>query len=492
MTAIALQGIACIFIVTLEGRSVPRAPRVAWLRCHRPIPSCGSAVRHSNRGWASPRRQLHQAGARSSSSGRQPPEDVYATGIAGMLYARIGGPYMLQLDLSRIDSAVLQRLCEDGCPESGTLDFKRDLPGVSDKDKQELLKDVCGMANAEGGDLVYGVDETSGVANSLAPIAGELADAARRRILQVLDAGLDPRVQGLRVHEVGVTGGYALIVRVPSSFDGPHSARINTNLRRFVMRNGTSTSDMTFDQIRAAFDRTATLAERARNFVAERQRVIGERVGAARILPGPICVAHLVPIAGLAGRHSVDLQQVHSSSFTQFMGDGWGGASRTFNLDGLLIHPGAKRDDGYYGYTQIFRTGAMESAFLAGAERQYGQNEPAKKVVWSSDMVKFFRNNVSKFLSAANDWGFAGPAVLGFALLGVDGYELGVADVFRMFNRAAADRSNLVLPEVWLQDVSNVAVDDVVRPLMDVMWQAFDLPRCNEFDASTGAYNPRH
>ena len=69
---------------------------------------------------------------------------------------------MLLQSLERIDEELLQKLCQDGCPESSTLEFKQVLPGKSDKDKREFCKDVVALANADGGDLVYGVKEEEG------------------------------------------------------------------------------------------------------------------------------------------------------------------------------------------------------------------------------------------------------------------------------------------------------------------------------------------
>jgi hypothetical protein len=46
---------------------------------------------------------------------------------------------MLLERLEALDDLKLQQLCDERCPESGSLDFKRDLPGTSDKDKHEFL-----------------------------------------------------------------------------------------------------------------------------------------------------------------------------------------------------------------------------------------------------------------------------------------------------------------------------------------------------------------
>lgn len=397
---------------------------------------------------------------------------------------------MLLQTLDQVSADLLSKLCDDRCPESDTLDFKRDLPGGLDKDKQELLKDVCSLANTDGGDIVYGIEEKAGAASALTPIVGESADAAKRRISQVLDAGLEPRVQGLRLHHVEVAGGYVLVVRVPASFDGPHCVRTNNN-RRFVMRNGTSTTDLTFDQLRAAFDRTATLAERARRFIAGRLQLVIDHKSPKPLIAGPLWVVHLVPVAGLTGRQTVDLNTLYSKDFTQFLGDDWGGGSRTFNLDGLVVHPGGRQDESYDAYTHIFRTGAMEGVSLGGKKSQLRPGGPERSIVWSLDMSKFFRNSVDTFMQSAKRWGFAGPAVLSIAVLHVEGYELGIGDVFHRFSQAVSDRPHLVLPEVWIESLDTADLDGAIRPMMDMLWQAFGVERCLDFDVTTGAYSPR-
>ena len=400
---------------------------------------------------------------------------------------------MLLDDLQNLDESSLRKLCDDKCPESTTLDFKQSLPGSADKDKQELLKDVCAFANTEGGDLVYGISESEeGCAEDLIPIVGELPDAASRRITQVLDAGLDPRVQGVRIRHVDVEGGYVLVLRVPASFDGPHCVRVNTN-RRFVMRNGTTTSDLSFDQLRASFDRTATLAERARQFIRERLQAIKKREGSAPVREGPVWAIHLVPISGLAGRHSVDLQPVHAKGFTAFIDNAWGqGAGRSFNLDGLLVHSG-DREAGYFAYTQLFRTGAMEAVSVGGDERAI-PGSGNRKFVWSNDMTKFFRGKVAEFIFALKGWGFAGPAVLSVAVLNVEGFELHFGTASRFPAHAVADRPHLIVPEVWLPSLDTIKLDadldGIVRPMMDVLWQAFNVQQCRDFHPKTGVYNP--
>jgi hypothetical protein len=386
---------------------------------------------------------------------------------------------------SDANEGLLRELCNQRWPESQTLDFKRSLPGTGDRDKSEFLKDVCAFANASGGDLLYGVVEEGGTAKELSPIAVEAADAAKRRLGQVIDAGLEPRVAGLRMQQVPVSGGYVLAVRVPASFNGPHRYIVN-NVGRFVMRNGTHTVELTYEQLRTAFDRTATLGERARRFRMDRLQAITDGDTPKRLPRGPVCVTHLIPIVAMAGTHSVDIQTLYDQ-FMPYIFNDWGGASRATNLDGLVVHPLSIHDGAYLAYTQIFRSGAFEAvrfgaAMLAPEER---------KIIPSSTVSQFFRHAIRMFLDESLKLGLAGPAIVGVALLSVADYEFGLGQQFFRFNRAEADRDNLIVPASWLNDIGAAQdLDVVARPLLDVMWQAFGVRSCHEYD-DQGRWKPR-
>lgn len=396
---------------------------------------------------------------------------------------------MLSQSLEAIDESFLEKLCDDRYTESQSLEFKRDLPGNTDKDKHEVCKDVSALANADGGDILYGVSENGGVADCLAPISTDAPDAAILRLSQVLDAGVEPRIQGLKIRHINVAGGIAIVIRVPSSFDGPHCIRANSN-RRFVIRNGTGVVDMSFDQIRNAFDRTATLTEQSRRFISSRRQLIADGQTPVPLMNGAQLALHLVPIAGQAGRKQVDLREIHSRTFVNFLGQDWGSGSRTFNLDGLVIHPGGVDPEGCYGYVHIFRNGAIEGVELGGAIREIRPGV-SKSIVWSLQMSNFFYGSIKKFLSGVKGWGYSGPALLSASILNAKGYELGVDDAYFQYRRATADRQNLVPSEVWIEDLEVVDIDSTIRPILDTLWQAFGVERCVDFDDETGKFSPR-
>jgi hypothetical protein len=382
-----------------------------------------------------------------------------------------------------LDEKRLLEVCSQQVQESATLDFKRELPGLGDDGKREFLKDVCALANGDGGDLVYGIAEDAGKANSVLPIT-ENADATKRRLGQILDSGIEPRVSGIVLNDVPVSGGYVLVVRVPSSFNGPHRYFQN-QASRFVMRSGTHTADLTYSQLRAAFDRTATLGEAARRFRSTRLEIIRDRLTWRPMMPGPICVVHLVPLAAMAGTRSVDIAALYNN-YSEFVFGFWNSASRSTNLDGLVVHPGAAREQKHIpAYTMIFRSGAFEAARYGG-----GFADLSRKAISAIGVSKFVRDTISMFLNAARRFGYVGPAIAGAALLTVSDFIFSLPS--EHFDQpGSADRPDIILPETWVDAIEAATnVDEIARPLLNVLWQAFDVEQCWLFDKN-GVWQPK-
>src|SRR5580698_4499484 len=141
---------------------------------------------------------------------------------------------MLADRLDQIDENLLNQVCREQWDESSTLEFKALIPQPSpdDKPKQEFLKDIAALANAGGGDIIYGIGELNGKANGLVPIqeAANPVDGTRRRLGQWLESGVELRIGGLNMHPVPLTSGdYILVVRIPPSFQRPHRSRVGAH-----------------------------------------------------------------------------------------------------------------------------------------------------------------------------------------------------------------------------------------------------------------------
>lgn len=382
---------------------------------------------------------------------------------------------------------LLLEVCRQHWPESQTLDFKRELPPVTPAGRQEFAKDLCALANADGGDLIYGIGEHMGGADALVPIQGVGADEVRRRLTQIADALLEPRVSGVAMQDVPLAaGGFVFVVRVPASLDSPHRFRLTNDHTKFVVRNGTLTSEMTYDQIRLAFDRTATLVERAHKFRLDRCEAVSSGRAWRPLAPGPLAAIHLLPLASFSGRSTVDVGALHDGNYATFSQTQppWGAVTtRTLNLDGLVIHPG--QDGAVLAYSQVFRSGCLETV------RNMTHAHEGEGIIPSTVLAMFARHMTDALVRGARQNGFVGPALLGVSLLRVENVRLGLGQRYLQQIAEGADRRNLIAPETWISALDGVTeVDSIVRPILDIIWQCFGQPRCLEYD-NEGRWNPQ-
>jgi len=370
---------------------------------------------------------------------------------------------MLPYALGQIDATTFQAICDQRFSESGTVDFKQELPRNDEKGKNELAKDICALANADGGDLVYGIKEdfAGGSAESVIPLSGETYDDASRRLLQTLESWVEPRIRGVQLKHVPFESGFGLVIRVPASFDGPHCVRNSNSQRRFVLRNGTITSDMTYDQLRSAFSSSASLAAQAREFVKSRLKLVEERRMQMPMEENPLAVFELVSLSGLASRSSVDVKKVDFVDFIVWRG----GANPRMNLDGAGAYMG--HGGRAHSQSQLFRNGSMEFLTVAGG----GQN--GKMELWGSHALDFFEGCLSVSLKAAKKYEISGPALVTCALMHVEGSVLATGS-YSFFQQVVADRPFMVFPEVFIEDVSGVVdIPGVLSDTRDVLYQAF-------------------
>ena len=384
---------------------------------------------------------------------------------------------MLADRLDQIDENLLNQVCREQWDESSTLEFKALIPQPSpdDKPKQEFLKDIAALANAGGGDIIYGIGELNGKANGLVPIqeAANPVDGTRRRLGQWLESGVEPRIGGLNMHPVPLTSGdYILVVRIPPSFQRPHRSRVGAHWQ-WPVRSGTHTAELTYPQIRDAFDRGATLGERARKFRDERLTSIAAGTTGRPLRDGPRCIVHLLPMASISGEVSVDLRQLSRSATTQFFSAWWSSASSSFNLDGLVVYPNNQAAD--TGYAQIFRIGCVEAAQSVGSMIQ-------TRSISSHRVADHVRESIRKSLEAMKSWGVTGPAIAAVALMDLHGWPFAYDSMGHTVDFNSADRPNLILPEVWIEDLSNAQLDAIARPILDTLWQAFNLAGCGFYD----------
>src|SRR6266540_626883 len=95
--------------------------------------------------------------------------------------------------LASITESDLQRLIDNEVAETRTIEYKLALPGTRDAERKEFLADVSSFANANGGDLLYGVEAIRGVPRALRGLSSGSEDDDILRLESMIRDGITPR-----------------------------------------------------------------------------------------------------------------------------------------------------------------------------------------------------------------------------------------------------------------------------------------------------------
>lgn len=156
--------------------------------------------------------------------------------------------------LSQLDAEAIRRAVDEGVAENDQLDWKQEHHERSVKGRTELAKDVCALANHQGGALIFGVADNDGVASKAMPV--DVTDDQQRHVRSVLASNTAPmpRVDLLAVEESDRQG--FLVVIVDPSRSTPHavSASGSPSLL-YPVRHGTQTRYLSEPEVAEAYGR---------------------------------------------------------------------------------------------------------------------------------------------------------------------------------------------------------------------------------------------
>jgi hypothetical protein len=388
---------------------------------------------------------------------------------------------MLPVNLNDLTTAHIESLIESEVPESLTLDYKQQLPSKEREDKKEFLYDVAAMANSAGGDLVYGVaerrtgdDKPTGIPDRLLETRFPNPQEEEMRLSSYIRDGMAPNLIGVVVRSVHCDGGDALVVRVPSSRSKPHMVKMG-GTNKFYKRTGTASHPMDWDEIRRAFSEQRELRETIANWRAHRLDLIEQGRGPV-LLEGEVAMLfHIIPAdAFTPGMFTEAWRMSHDQKKAVFVQ--YGNYNQQYNADGFLCYSGRaaagprKKTDGYWGYTQLFRSGIVEYAFSHFYGPPIGfHSDLIKGQEVEQAIVHCYEDGIGRFRRE----GRTGILYVAFSMAGIQDKQ--IFSVSRIwYPRESGIRENtFTSPEVMvdLSEVEERPYPRTLRPLVDTFWQ---------------------
>lgn len=264
--------------------------------------------------------------------------------------------------LSSLTEADLATLVADKAFESKTLDFKLQLPKSGNEDKKEFLYDASSFANSSGGYLIFGVQEKDGAATELTGVSAVNPDEEILRLEQLLRDGIRPSITGIEIVAVPLaSGNFAIVVRIPKSWGGPHQV-IFQKAFRFYARHSNGKYPVEVDELRSLFSATEVIGERIRNFRIDRTARINAGDTPVTLLDGGALAMHVIPFSAFAIGQNFPLQKAaeQPNKFPTLLDM----FARQYQItfDGLLTTSNLEAPPKpQRAYTQVLRSGTVEA-----------------------------------------------------------------------------------------------------------------------------------
>lgn len=416
---------------------------------------------------------------------------------------------MIYKRLEDIEASDIQGLCDRRVREGSQLDFKDALAGNDDKGKIEFLRDVTAMANTNGGDLIYGVTEereTDGTKTGIAATAPGIeklnVDDRTLWMENLIRDNTEPRLIGVGIHPVVIDPSHtALVVRVPRSWNAPHVVSIGKHWR-FYARNSAGNYQMEVIQLRDTFLLSSTVADKLVSFRDKRIETIKS---AQSFQPyGALLVIHLQPFESVRADANFDLKQISTDNFLP--GKYYEGHPQIrINFDGKMTD----FSDGNVqrGYVQVYRSGITEEldSDVLNNEDQHGT-----KYIDATELERVILRGVGGRLALLQEIGVTSPIMLHISLLRVGALVFKGRVAKRLPGREyyipgertlphPADRDDLILKGHVVENLQELPLsgrlasngqicqswktaEQVVRPLLDMIWNAFGEEKCLHYN----------
>lgn len=190
------------------------------------------------------------------------------------------------------------------------------------------------------------------------------ADQIKLQLDDIIRSSLQPGiVPNVQIKEVnGFKRGPVIIIRVPQSATGPHMIWRDRK-SHFYIRSSNGTSPMDVGEIRSAFAMSESIAERMKEFRAQRiSKIIADDTPIA-LRPGPKMIIHFLPFTAFNPSSRPDYMDHIRKYFRDrvIYPARCSGLDWRYNFDGIVTYcasDGARKISDTY--KQVFRSGIIE------------------------------------------------------------------------------------------------------------------------------------
>jgi hypothetical protein len=382
--------------------------------------------------------------------------------------------------LDEWEASDVLALVAEKIEEGQRLEYKRQLDLETPKKRSEAAKDVSGLANAQGGLLIYGVEEEELEDGRRIPARSTpLADGdVRSRLEDVLDSAVHPALnfEARQIDAEG--GGYFLVVRTFPRLGVPHMVDGYGEMRCYV-RVGLKTRPMEQHELAAAFAEAARSESRAAERLTRLPLIV--RPDGVELLspetsrePGPWLGVLALPVD--APEPLLPMLEADSRAFPD---DGdyerW---SRSQEIDLSLrwdadgYHGDREQDDQLTRRLRLFRNGVFEWGMSLAS---WADSIP------SLSIAQYLHDVLGYFAISYRRVGYFGRLRVWVSLENGEGSQLGLGSNYLAFDRKPLSTDHLEWRGDYSVDGLLHDLTGATRAAMDRVFVAYGLARCFYF-----------
>ena len=378
---------------------------------------------------------------------------------------------MIPGNINTIGSADIERLIADRVPEGKTIEYKSALPGGTDSDKKEFLADVSSFANTSGGDLIYGVEESQGIAEQIRPLEIADVDLEQRRLDSLIRDGIRPRLN-YSIRVIDLPGNKRLIViRIERGWTPPYRV-IFQGHDKFYARTSGGKYPLDVDELRTAFTLSQTVIDKIRGFRIDRISSLSNNITPIPFVAGGKIVLHCMPLGAFGGTASYDVLRYSNQPHLLKPFRSGGGWNTRITLEGILSHSGNPATS----YTHLFRNGIVES--VEGTLLNYDRQ--GVRTIPSVSYEEIILRHLPVCFSFLATLGVTPPGAVALTLTNVRDVEMS-HDGMDFTDHYPIRVDTLLLPETVVERLDENPAT-ILKPMFDVIWNACGQPGSRNFD----------
>ncbi len=381
---------------------------------------------------------------------------------------------MISKPLEDITEAELQQLIKNATPEKRHLEYKRDLPSDVKESKIKFLAQLSSLANTDGGDLLIGVteDRDKGVPKELSGIEIANPDQEIRRMEQIVQFGISPRMVAYFAPVKLSSGRYVIVIRVPSSWRSPHRVIFNGE-GNFYARDSAGKHPMDVDELRGAFLFTSSARKSLHDFRDERIFAIQTADTPVLLDSTARTILHLIPLISISRPIDLDIEKIESSREYYFALNpiGHSAGSRQYNYEGYFTHVPSSSGTAL-AYFQLFRNGIIESVEACSFDNS--SSDP--KYIYEANLEKGIIESLKGYLTLYGGLEIPPPVFVCLTLIGFKNHVLPSNREVPFLRGQKIGRDILRFPEKIIEDYGE-RTDSIMKPIFDSLWNAGGYPK---------------